>query len=507
VILFWLLAIPVLGGLLSWAAGRRDSRAPRWAAAFTLGLDLVLAAVFWIGPAAGAAAKTPSWLAELDRDWVPAFGVRFHLAVDGLSFLLVALTLLLGLLAVLASWTSVAKRAGLFHFSLLWALAGIIGVFLAVDLFLFYFFWELMLVPLVFLIGIWGHENRVYAAVKFFLFTQAGGLAMLASILALYFAHGRASGVYTFDYAALLATPLGPAAAAWILSGFLLAFLIKAAAVPVHVWLPDAHAQAPTAGSVILAGLLLKTGAYGLLRFVLPFFPGILKSFLPAGRLLGAAAILYGAMLAFAQLDLKRFVAYTSVSHMGFVVLGIFSANLIAFQGVVIQMIAHGLSTGALFILAGILQDRLGTRNLDRMGGFQKSAPRLGTAALFFALASLGLPGLGSFIGEFLILLGAFRAAPLVAALASLGFIASTIYSLSLIQRVFHGPVREGPVPADLDPREAAVVGILALALLWLGLHPQPVLNTARAPLSGIAAVHSPQSQEAPLPAGPGERR
>ena len=485
--LLWLLGILVAGGLLAWAAGRVAPVWARWVAVAALGADLVLVVVIWIRHYQGLTLLgAPAWLLEWQVPWIPRFGITFHLAADGLSLILVALTAFLGLLSVIASWTEVKARVGFFHFNLLWVLAGIMGVFLAMDLFLFYFFWELMLVPMYFLIGLWGHEKRIAAAFKFFLFTQAGGLAMLLSILALHFVHGRASGVYTFEYAALIGAPLG-AAAPWIMLGFLLAFLVKTPGVPLHTWLPDAHAQAPTAGSVILAGLLLKTGAYGLIRFILPLSPESVRAFAPFGMAIGVAGILYGAKLAFAQSDLKRMVAYTSVSHMGFVLVGIFSLNATALQGAVLQMVCHGLSTGALFILAGAIQERLHTRDLGAMGGSWDGAPRFGTATLFFAMASLGLPGLGNFAAEFLVLLGAFRAAPAFAVIASLGLIASTIYALRLFQRIFHGPKRPDAPLRDLGPREIGVLAALALVLLWLGLYPRPVLDTSRAAVTGIA--------------------
>jgi NADH-quinone oxidoreductase subunit M len=485
--LLWILGILVVGGLAAWAAGRIGAAWARGVALAVLGADVVLVVVTWVEHYRGLTLSglPASWLLEWQAEWIPRFGIRVHLAMDGLSLILVALTVFLGFLAVLASWTEVRTKVGFFHFNLLWVLAGIVGVFLSLDLFLFYFFWELMLVPMYFLIGIWGHEKRIAAAFKFFLFTQAGGLAMLLAILGLHIVHGRATGVYTFEYAALVGTPLG-SAAPWIMLGFLLAFLVKTPGLPFHTWLPDAHAQAPTAGSVILAGLLLKTGAYGLIRFVLPLAPATLRVFAPFGMAIGVAGILYGAKLAFAQSDLKRMVAYTSVSHMGFVLLGIFALEPLALQGVVLQIVCHAISTGALFIVAGAVGERLRTRDLGVMGGYWSTAPRLGGATLLFALASLGLPGLGNFAAEFLVLVGAFRAAPVFAIVASLGLIASTIYALSLFQRVFLGRRTEAPALADIGFREVAVFAALALAIVWLGLYPQPVLNTSRTAVDAL---------------------
>jgi NADH-quinone oxidoreductase subunit M len=485
-ILVAILGILVAGGLLAWAADRIGPSWARGTALAAVGADLVLVAATWVHYYDGVnAAGGPSKLIEWHSEWIPRFGIGFHLSLDGLSLVLVALTVFLGFIAIVSSATEVKTRVGFFHFNLLLVLAGIAGVFLAADLFLFYFFWEMMLVPMYFLIGIWGHEKRVAAAFKFFLFTQAGGLAMLLAILGLYFIHGRATGTYTFDAAALIGTPLGTAGP-WIMAGFLLAFLVKTPGLPFHTWLPDAHAQAPTAGSVILAGLLLKTGAYGLIRFVLPLDPEAIRAFAPFGLAIGAAGVLYGAKLAFAQSDLKRMVAYTSVSHMGFVLIGVFALNAMALQGAILQIVCHGVSTGALFIAAGAIQERLRTRDLGAMGGYWSEAPRLGAATLVFALASLGLPGLGNFAAEFIILFGAFRTAPVVTAVASLGLIAATIYALSLFRRIFQGPRAPGPALGDIGLREVAVFAALALVIIWLGLYPQPVLDTSRAAATGI---------------------
>jgi NADH-quinone oxidoreductase subunit M len=493
-ILLWLILIPLVGGILAWLLGRRSQAAPRWTAVGALAVDGALALTLW---ARGGAAGAGGWLAELRLPWIPQLGVSFFLALDGLGLLLVTLTVALGLVAALASWAEIRERAGFFYFNLLWTLAGIIGVFTALDLFLFYFFWELMLVPMYFLIAIWGHERRVYAATKFFIFTQASGLLMLLAILALYFSHGRATGEFTFDYTRLLGTALEGPAANLIMWGFLIAFLVKLPALPLHSWLPDAHSQAPTGGSVILAGLLLKTGAYGLLRFVLPLFPGPAADLAPAMMLLGAAGVVYGAVLAFGQDDLKRLVAYTSVSHMGFVLLGAFAGNTLALQGVVMQIVCHGISTGALFVLAGMLYERMHTRDITRMGGLWPVTPRLGAMAIVFAMASLGLPGLGNFIGEFLVLMGAYQANIAITALATTGLVAATAYSLWALQRIFLGPNTAGWRLPDLNGRETAVLAALVVAIVWLGLAPQPVLNAAAPALESVR-----QAAEAMLTAG-----
>jgi NADH-quinone oxidoreductase subunit M len=492
-ILLWLILIPLIGGLAGWPLGRKNVSLTRWTSLAALALDLVLLAAFWSGSQSQTAIGSGAWLLDWKRDWVPGLGISLHLAVDGLSLVLVALTLFLGIISVLCSWTEVRERVGFYHLNLMAILAGILGVFLSLDLFLFYFFWELMLVPMYFLISIWGHENRVYASLKFFIFTQAGGLLMLLSILGLYFVHGRSTGVYTFDYSLLLGTAMTPKAALWLMLGFFISFTVKLPMVPFHPWLPDAHTEAPTAGSVILAGLLLKTGAYGLLRFVLPLFPGASLAVAPLVMILAVVSILYGAVLAFAQSDLKRLVAYTSVSHMGFALLGIFAGNLTAMQGAVMQMLAHGVSTGALFIIVGMVQERIHTRDMDRMGGFWTSAPRLGGAAMVFALASLGLPGFGNFVAEFMVLLGSYRQNSIATAFAATGLVFAAIYSLGIIQKVFQGGQRGGRSMPDLSMRETGMMTILIIAIFWLGLFPRPALDTA-GPLLRTLQYRAPSS-------------
>jgi NADH-quinone oxidoreductase subunit M len=476
-ILFWLISVPLIGGFAAWFADRWNTRAPRLIALLALAINtalvIVLSSESPLGPG-------EPWLSRLDWAWIPRFGIGFRLGLDGLSLMLAGLTILLGFIAVGCSWTEIRDRQGFFYFNLLWTLAGVLGVFFALDLFLFFFFWEVMLIPMYFLIGIWGHENRAYAAMKFFIFTQVGGLMMLIAILALVFLQWRSSGLLSFNYFDLLELNPSGEAGRWIMLGFFLAFAVKLPAVPFHTWLPDAHTQAPTGGSVLLAGVLLKTGAYGLLRFVLPLFPEAAREFSPIAMSLGAVSILYGAKLAFAQTDLKRLIAYTSVSHMGFVLIGAFSWNLWARQGAVMTMLAHGLSAAALFMLAGALQERLHTRSLDKMGGFWARAPRMGACALFFTVAALGMPGLGNFVGEFLVLLGGFRASIPITAAASLGLILAPVYSLYVMQRVFHGPPAASP--KDFGRRELALMAAMMAGTLWLGLYPQSFLDRGTEP-------------------------
>jgi NADH-quinone oxidoreductase subunit M len=486
-ILVWLILIPLSGGLLSWAAGRHSDAWPRWISLATMVVEFIIAVVLWSGYMSSPGTTGPGmWFVEMRAAWIPRFGISFHLAIDGISLLLIVLTALLGIMAVLSSWSEIGQRVGFFQFNLLFTLAGITGVFLSLDLFLFYFFWELMLLPMYFLIALWGHERRMYASLKFFIFTQLGGLFMLMAILGLVVIHSRTTGTVSFDYMDLLGTSMNPGSSMLLLAGFLAAFLVKLPAIPVHTWLPDAHTEAPTAGSVVLAGLLLKTGAYGLIRFAVPLFPDASLQLAPWGMALGVMGIIYGAVLAFAQTDLKRLIAYTSISHMGFVLMGVSAGSEIALQGVMIQIICHGVSTGALFMLAGSLQERMHTRDLARMGGLWAKVPRMGGIGLFFALASLGLPGLGNFIGEFLVLLGVYKVSMAAAAFAATGFIMSTVYSLWMVWRIFFGEQRETWNIPDYAAREMVPMAVLIAAIVWIGIFPQTVIDTARSGLMNI---------------------
>jgi NADH-quinone oxidoreductase subunit M len=490
-VLLFLILILMIGGIASWWVALHNTTAARWVALLSICVDFVATISIWFTNTGHA----QRWFEECNLQWIPQFGIRIHLAIDGLSMMMLLLTYFLGMMAILCSWTEIRERTGFFQFNLLWVLAGITGVFLSMDLFLFYLFWELMLVPMYLLIGIWGHERRIYAATKFFLFTQLSGLLMLIAIISLAIIHQQTTGVFTFDYEQLLGTALQSNTALLLMLGFFIAFAVKLPIFPLHTWLPDAHTEAPTAGSVILAGLLLKTGAYGLIRFVLPLFPEASRKLAPLMMTIGVIGILYGAVLAVAQTDLKRLVAYTSVSHMGFVLLGVFAGNEIALQGAVIQMVSHGISTGALFILAGLLQERMHTREIAQMGGLWETMPSLSGAGLVFAMASLGLPGLGDFVGEFLVLLGAYRANVSLTVVATLGLLAATLYGLRLGQSAFQGPNPHQWKLPDMSLREWAILGPMMICLLWLGLYPQPVLNAVRPSLAAATQQSTPMQE------------
>jgi NADH-quinone oxidoreductase subunit M len=476
----WILTIAFLGAVAAWVLGRWSRYACRWIAIVTLALDMILTFVLWKNVNDSSAVVDTAGQVNLWKwTWIPQFGISVSLGADGLTVLLVLLTCVLGMVALAASWSEIQERVGFFHFNLLLVLTGLIGVFLSRDLFLFYVFWELMLVPMYFLISLWGHERRVHAAVTFFIFTQLGGLFMLLSMLGLYFIHGRTTGQYTFDYSTLLMTRLGSDAAFWVTIGFVAAFFVKLPAIPLHTWLPEAYTEAPTAGSVILAGLLSKAGAYGIIRFALPLFAMTTRALGPVAVTLGVIGILYGAILAFAQKDFKRLIAYTSVSHLGFVLLGTFAGTQTALQGSVVVIIAHGLSIGGLFTVAGAIEERFHTRRMDALGGLWAVMPRMGGVALFFALASLGLPGLANFIGEFLVLVGSYGTYPIATIFAASAFVVSAVYSLWLIYRLFHGPEQTESQPSDLCLREMVVFAIMIALITAIGFRPQPILDAA----------------------------
>ena len=406
--------------------------------------------------------------------WIPAFGIDYFVGIDGISLLLVVLTGFLTPIALLSSWESVDRKVKEFSIFLLALEAAMIGVFVSLDLFLFYVFWDAMLIPMYFLIGIWGYDQRIYAAFKFMLYTMAGSVLMLVAILALAYMHSEATGSYSFDLVKLYALEIAPETQRWLFLAFTVAFAIKVPLFPFHTWLPDAHVQAPTAGSIILAGVLLKMGTYGLVRFSFPLFPDAAIVFAPWIAALAVIGIVYGALVAMVQPDMKKLVAYSSVSHLGFVVLGICAMNVIGVQGAVYQMLAHGVSTGGLFLIVGMLSDRRHTRLISEFGGLRNVMPRLTAAFFIITLASIGMPALNGFVGEFLTMLGAWMWDPRYVFVAGLGVILSAVYMLWMFQRVYLGRVtnHENETLSDLQPREWATVVPLCAMAIFMGVAP-----------------------------------
>ncbi|MBN1826236.1 MAG: NADH-quinone oxidoreductase subunit M [Candidatus Eisenbacteria bacterium] len=405
--------------------------------------------------------------------WIPGIGVDYHVGVDGISVFLVLLTTFLAPLVYLSTWSGIREKVK--EFSILYLLlhTGMIGAFVAVDLFLFYVFWELMLIPMVFLIGVWGGERRIYAAVKFLLYTVVGSLLMLVAILVL------AREAHSFDYLRILNTPVPHGMQAFLFAAFALAFAIKVPIFPLHTWLPDAHVEAPAAGSALLAGVLLKMGTYGFLRFAIPLFPETARAAAPLFTVLALVGIVYGALVAMVQEDIKKLVAYSSVSHLGFVVLGLFAFNDAGVRGAIFVMLAHGLSTGALFLLVGQVYERRHSRRIDDFGGIARSMPLFSTLFLIVTLASIGLPGLSGFVGEFLVLLGAFQAGPARAAVGALGVVLGAVYMLWMVRRVFFGPLdrEENRALPDLSLRDFLVILPLIAGMVFLGVRPAPLLD------------------------------
>jgi len=423
------------------------------------------------------------------RAWMPTLGVSYHVGVDGISLLLVLLTTFLMPLVILSSWHSIERRWKEFAITMLLLETGMLGVFVALDLFLFYVFWEAMLIPMYLIIGIWGGPSRVYAAVKFILYTLAGSLLMLVAILALYFLHGAATGAYTFDLPVLAryVLPAGRTQNLMFLA-FALAFAIKVPMWPFHTWLPDAHTEAPTPGSVILAGVLLKMGTYGFLRFCLPLFPQATMAFAPWMFWLAVIGIIYGAWVSTVQADMKKLVAYSSVSHLGFVVLGLFTLNPQGMVGAIIQMVNHGLSTGALFLIVGMLYERRHTRLIADFGGLWKVVPALSALFLIVTFSSIGLPGLNGFVGEFLILVGAFQVHRPAAVLATTGIIFAAVYLLWMYQRVIFGEVthEENRRLPDLSLREWVILVPVLACVVWIGVYPVALTGKTEASVQAL---------------------
>jgi NADH-quinone oxidoreductase subunit M len=424
--------------------------------------------------------------------WIPRFGISYFLGIDGISLLLVLLTALLTPLVLLSAADSIHKRLKAYLVAMLLLETTMLGTLVALDVMLFYVFWELMLVPMFLIIGVWGGERRVYAAIKFILFTMVGSLPMLVALIYLGFQHGVQAGHASFALTDLYRLHLSPSVQGWAALALFLAFAIKVPMWPLHTWLPDAHVEAPTGGSVILAGVLLKMGTYGFVRFVIPLFPAVLPDGAAWVGLLAVIGIAYGALVAMVQPDLKKLVAYSSVSHLGFVMLGLASLNVIGIQGAVYQMVGHGLSTGALFLLVGMIYERRHTRLIEEFGGLWKQLPIYSVCFMIVMLSSIGLPGLNGFVGEFLILLGAFRSHPALAAVATSGIVLGAVYMLWMYQRVIFGPIRhpENVKLHDLSGREIAVLVPVIALIVVMGVYPQPFLKTMEASVQA-ALAHS----------------
>jgi NADH-quinone oxidoreductase subunit M len=485
-ILSVIIFLPVVGSVLFFFLEREQARAIRIISLLILALDFALSVWLFLQFNGGS----PQFQFVERYPWIANWNIHYQVGVDGISLLLVMLTTLLGPVVILSSWSQVKDRVKEYHMFLLLLQTGMLGAFLALDMILFYVFWELMLVPMYFLIGIWGGPRRVYAAVKFFLFTMFGSVLMLVAIIWLYY---YAS---SFDYIAILnflgTEPLTLFYQLILFGAFALAFAIKVPMWPLHTWLPDAHVEAPTAGSVILAGVLLKMGTYGFIRFAIPFFPDAVLAAGPYFYALAVIGIIYGALVSMAQEDIKKLVAYSSVSHLGFVMLGLFALTAQSMQGALIQMINHGLSTGALFLLVGIVYERAHKRQISDFGGIAKVMPVYAALFLVVALSSIGLPGLNGFVGEFLILVGTYLSAnpysKIAATLAGTGVIFAAVYLLWMYQRVFFGPLKkeENKTLKDLNLREVFYLGVILIFIVWIGVYPSTFLKKSEATINSL---------------------
>ncbi len=471
---------PIVGSLVLLAIPNRDGSKDDLVRKLAFAISLVAFAitlVLWLQFDPSPAA--PAFQFVERAAWIPQFGIEYYLGIDGLSLMLLVLTGFLTPLALLSSWPGIETKVKEFSIFMLLLEASMIGVFCALDIFLFYVFWDFVLIPMYFLIGIWGYDQRIYAAIKFILYTMAGSVLMLVAIIGLSWLHQSVTGEYSFDLLKLYELTIPQGTQYWFFLAFTIAFIIKVPLFPFHTWLPDAHVQAPTAGSVILAGVMLKMGGYGLIRLAFPLFPEAALYFAPLLATLSVIAIVYGALVAMVQPDMKKLVAYSSVSHMGFVILGIAANNVQGMQGASYQMLAHGDSTGALFCIVGMLSDRRHTRLIAEFGGLKSVMPKLTAVMLIITLSSIGLPGMNGFIGEFLIMLGAFKWDPRFVVVAALGVILSAVYMLWMFQRVFLGKVTNDHNKGlpDLSFREWAIIGPLAAASIGMGVMPNVFLK------------------------------
>src|SRR5216117_3940681 len=500
-ILTALIAWPAVGALAVLIAPPRAAKHLALAASLA---ELALSVPLW-----WTFVPTGGMQFQLDVPWIPAWGIRYAVGVDGISLFLVLLTTFLVPLSVLGSYSYITTRERGFYALMLLLTAGMLGVFVSLDLFLFYVMWEVMLIPMYFIIGVWGGENRLYAAIKFFVYTFFGSLLMLVAILALVYLTAQRTGVISFSYAYLMTNPgaLGPVAF-WLFGAFFLAFAIKVPMFPFHTWLPDAHVEAPTAGSVLLAGILLKMGTYGFLRFAVPFFPQVALH--PAVQtaivVLALVGIIYGGLVAMVQPDFKKLIAYSSVAHLGFVMLGIWALTLQSVQGALLIMINHGVSTGALFFLAGMIYERRHSRLIKAYGGIARVVPLFAGVLTIVSLSSIGLPSTNGFVGEFLVLIGAFKTYPVAATIAAAGVIIAAAYLLTALQRVIYNPLtqHENEKLTDLTPREIAVLVPLIVCILWIGIYPKPILQRMEPSARALIEQIKPATAQAPAATGGG---
>jgi NADH-quinone oxidoreductase subunit M len=474
-ILTLLVFIPLAGGLLLLLVDREKAGAIKSLAFLVSLLNLILSLYLYFNFQSG----NPGFQFEINRIWIPSLGINFHLGIDGISLFLVLLTAFLSPIAILSSWSAIQERVKGYMITMLLLEAGMIGVFVSLDLFLFYVFWEAMLVPMYFLIGIWGGSRKIYATIKFVLFTMLGSIFMLVAILVLYFMNYSYTGEYSFDLIKILQLPIPLGAQTWLFLAFALAFAIKVPMFPFHTWLPDAHVEAPTAGSVLLAGVLLKMGTYGFLRFCLPLFPNAFMNFVPLFSILAIIGIIYGALVSTMQKDIKSLVAFSSVSHLGFVMLGLFALNMQGIEGGILQMINHGISTGALFLIVGMIYERRHTRLIEDYGGIAKVVPVFAVFFMIVTLSSIGLPGTNGFVGEFLILVGAFSSKTVYAVLGAVGIILAAVYMLWMIQRVLFQEIKneENKKLVDLNLRERLILIPIVLLIFWIGFYPGAFLS------------------------------
>src|SRR3954467_485511 len=506
-ILSIILFTPLVGAILLMFVPKENKDAIRWIAnifalaGFLISLPLVPA--FW------ALRFEPGFkfMEGSPNNWIPSIGAGYVLGIDGISFLLIMLTTLLGWISILSSWTAIENRVKEYYIWFLFLQTGMLGVFMSLDFFLIFVFWEARVVPMYLLIGIWGGPRKLYAAIKFFLYTLAGSVLMLLGILFLYFHHHQATGVFTFSIPELYKTaPQIPFHyAVWIFLAFFVGFAIKVPMFPFHTWLPDAHVEAPTAGSVILAGVLLKMGTYGFVRFSLPILPAATLKLLPWVAGLALVGIIYGALVAMAQKDMKKLVAYSSVSHLGFVMLGMFALNGPGLNGSVLQMINHGLSTGALFLLVGVIYERRHTRAIADYGGISQVMPLYATIFLIITMSSIGLPTLNGFIGEFTILVGAFNRVWWWGLVAAVGIVLGAAYMLWMYQRVFFGPLTnpDNKGLQDLNRREILYLAPLVILCFWIGLYPKPFLAVLEKPVNYVVAKVDPTYAASAVAAAP----